>query len=407
MAISRNLYTRGLAQRLAGAVWYQRHGQTLVRELAPQVTNPQTDAQMQQRVKLANVVAVYRANKDWMSRYAFEGRPNTQTVYNAFVSANLTSNPVYLTKQDVSEGAAVAAPYQFTRGSLPSIGMTWDVGNDIFYTDLYVGDLSMPAGDTTTTVAQLTAALIANNNGIQEGDQLSCVQNLQRTDAQGVPFITVRTGEIILSLSDDTPVAQRAGGAYLLTQEYGSSRLCVVSAGTICGALMCLSRSSGGQILVSSQTMVMTTNSYYSNYTGSAGQRRSIRSYAGDAQEPFLTPTYQGGTQSIPTDLSILTLNGETAGGTTLAGEGVNTVTLVLSSPIQYTDIREILITVKPSDADPIGYISTSYTVSADGTAVNAIINVQTAGSITRGQLVTVDGQYITIDLRVPGDVTE
>ena len=197
MAISKNLYTRGLKQRLAGAVWYQQKGRTLVRELAASVSNPQTETQMDNRVKMSNCVAIYRANAEWMKKYAFEVKKNFWSVYNAFMSANLSANDVLLAKSDVEAGAAVAAPYTMTKGSLPSVNVEYNSAEEYFSTDIYTGSLNIAHNDTTTTVADLSAALLANNNGLQEGDQLSFIWNIQTLDANGMPSVIARYKELI------------------------------------------------------------------------------------------------------------------------------------------------------------------------------------------------------------------
>ena len=62
MAVLQNMWLRGAKKKLGGTVLYTQGGRTLQRELAPEVKNPKTPAQMGQRVKWANLVAFYRAN---------------------------------------------------------------------------------------------------------------------------------------------------------------------------------------------------------------------------------------------------------------------------------------------------------------------------------------------------------
>ena len=67
------MWLRGASKKLGGTVLYTQGGRTLQRELAPEVKNPKTPAQMGQRVKWANLVAFYRANAGWMPK-AFENK---------------------------------------------------------------------------------------------------------------------------------------------------------------------------------------------------------------------------------------------------------------------------------------------------------------------------------------------
>lgn len=92
MAKIKSLWLRGSSQRLGGAVTYMLKGVQIARELAAKVDNPRTPKQMNQRVKLANVVAFYRANRPWMERLAFETKKQNWSTYNAFVSANFAAN---------------------------------------------------------------------------------------------------------------------------------------------------------------------------------------------------------------------------------------------------------------------------------------------------------------------------
>lgn len=313
MAISKNLYTRGLKQRLAGAVWYQQNGRTLVRELASSVSNPQTEDQMDNRVKMSNCVAIYRANAAWMKKYAFEVKKNFWSVYNAFMSANLSANDVTLAKSDVEAGAAVAAPYTMTKGSLPSIKCEWDNAEGAFITDLWTGDLSFSeVQGNTISIADLSAALLANNNGLQEGDQLSFIWNVQNLDANGVPSVIARYCELIIDTNDESTLADRVGeGVLAATSVYagGNSLSFLPQSGVeVQAALCCVSRDNGSKVLVSTQKFVLTSDNVLDTFKGSAARQRAIRSYASGVENPFLAGGYQlgGGTTEAPINVYIV-----------------------------------------------------------------------------------------------------
>ena len=207
MAILKSLIVRGGRKQIGGMVLYTRNGETIARELAAQISNPRTPAQMEQRVKLrvklSNLVSVYRANSAWM-RGAFEAKKARESDYNAFVSANVDNNQVYLSKSDVASGAAVVGPYKITSGSLPVIETILN-GADLV-TNLYVGALTI---GPETTIGELSTALLANNNGLEEGMQLSVIINLQLAAAgSGVPYISVRTYEMIISTQSTVLIKQ-------------------------------------------------------------------------------------------------------------------------------------------------------------------------------------------------------
>lgn len=274
MAVVKNFWLRDNKQKLGGAVIYQANGQTLMRQLAPSVSNPRTDAQMETRVKLANLVAFYRASAGWM-RGAFETKPNNQSDYNAFVSANATSNNVWLTKSQVDAGNAIVAPYVVTRGSLGEVLQSAN-GNRIS-TNLYLGALVIVE---STTIAQFSAALLANNNGINEGDQISFIQYIQNTSTDGNYTIVCRKYEVILSLT-----STEALGNYLpvdIVQEDGAEQnaLSVDTADFVGGVAFILSRTYGGRILVSSSSVTLTSNNtVYTAMTSTNQKNTAIRSY--------------------------------------------------------------------------------------------------------------------------------
>jgi len=284
MAILKSLVIRGASQRLGGMVLYTRSGETIARELAPAVSNPRTRVQMEQRVKLGNVVAMYRANRFWMAG-SFEDKEEKESDYNAFVRANLSSNKVALTKQHIAAGAGVVAPYQITSGSIPAIDC---VGTQTgIYSNIYTGNLIITSA---TTVQQFTSAILANNNGIVEGMQLSLVVNLQRrNESLAVPYIVARAYEVILSLSDSTLLSEYFPDGILEIREDTGRPLAFN--GSMMGdgaAAFILSQTVSGKTKVSSQSLVFYGNqSIYSIYTSAIAVNAAIGSY-GSTDTRFL-----------------------------------------------------------------------------------------------------------------------
>lgn len=274
MAVVKNFWLRDNKQKLGGAVIYQANGQTLMRQLAPSVSNPRTDAQMETRVKLANLVAFYRASAGWM-RGAFETKPANQSDYNAFVSANAAQNSVYLTKTQVESGNAVVAPYQVSRGSLGEVVQTSSANR--ITSNIYVGALDL---NESTTIAQLSAALLQNNNGLLEGDQLSIIQYIQNTGTDGNYTITCRPYEMILSLSDTRPVGAYLSASILVVSSEVTPSLSIDTSGFVGGVAFILSRTQGGRIMVSSSVVTLTSsNSVYAAMTTTSQKNDAIRSY--------------------------------------------------------------------------------------------------------------------------------
>lgn len=296
MAVLKNLVMRGASQRLGGMVLYQLKGQTLARELAPAVSNPRTPAQMDNRVRLQNVVSVYRANRAWMAG-AFENKKERESDYNAFVSANLSSSQVAFTKAQAAAGAAVAAPYQISSGSLGSIEQ--QVSESELQTNIYLGTLTL---DTTTTVGDFASAVIGNNNNIVQGMQLSLILNIQQVNqVTGIPYIITRAYEVILDaastelLSAYYPDGLLASGGgqdnilYADLSEQGSG-----------AASFILSHTVSAITRVSEQSLVQYGSlSVYNSYISAAAIAEAVASY-GENQINFLDSNSANEQNAVP-----------------------------------------------------------------------------------------------------------
>lgn len=297
-------------------VLYSRNGETIARELAPQVSNPRTPAQMEQRVKLSNLVSFYRANAGWM-KGAFENKKERESDYNAFVAANIGNSMVALSKADVAAGAAVVAPYKITSGSLPIVETVLN-GQDLV-SNLFVGALTI---GSSTTIGALSQALLENNNGLEEGMQISVIINLQLASAgTGVPYITARAYEMILDTQNTELVESVIPDGIL--EAVGSTNKALGINTTDLGdgaAAFVLSKTIGGRILVSTQSLVFFgSNATYRNYTSITAWNGAIASY-GEGADVFLSSASAGGANSVAATLALLGLdvNGSeyVAGGT-------------------------------------------------------------------------------------------
>lgn len=301
MAILRSIYLKGASQKLGGVVLYQAQGRTLARELAPAVSNPRTPAQMEQRVKLANVVAVYRANRQWMAG-SFEDKKQSESDYNAFVSANLANSRVATSKSEAAAGAAVASPYKVTSGSLPSIEQ--QATTSAITTNLYLGALNITS---STTIGALSAALINNNNAIREGMQLSLVINIQTVDEYtNIPYIVVRAHEMIINSNSAELLTDYIPGEIVRATGSADNRLYFDGSSLGYGsATFILSETISGRTRVSTQSMLMFgDNPTYQFYTSVLAWQQAVDSY-GVGVEEFLSSASASGSSQVEVQNSI------------------------------------------------------------------------------------------------------
>ena len=308
MAVLQNMWLRGAKKKLGGTVLYTQGGRTLQRELAPEVKNPKTPAQMGQRVKWANLVAFYRANSGWMPK-AFENKKATQSDYNKFMSLNAASSRIYLTKEQARQGACVVDSYRVSDGTLQPVDIFPTEQN--WVTNIYLTGLSKL--DATTTVAAFSTALLASNAGLRSGDQLSFIRVTQLfNNTTGIPYVQVRAYELLINeqgpglLKDFWPIELIGLG-----QEQETPALMVKNNNKQGGFAIIVSRTQGGRVLVSpSQVTQVNMAAVINQYSSSAALTNAIASY-GQGNEVFLDSKGANEIGKMPTTLSITAIANE------------------------------------------------------------------------------------------------
>lgn len=258
------------------------NGQTVTSEKVTRNTS-KTFAQMVRRVQWANLVNLFRSFEGTLHP-SFESRPRTWSDFNAFISANIGQYGVYLTASEAAQGGCLVAPYQVTRGSLPSVGMgTTPAG--VITSDIKLGSLVI---NDETTLAAFSAAVKANNSGWQYGDQLSAFVAVQKVNTVSqVPYVEVRAFEITLAEDDETLVVDLIGNdptCFAVTDQ----KLCL-NASINGGACYVHSRKEGQKTRVSTQRFTVT-NDLLDQYTTAAKRSAAIVSYGGKVSTDFLTP---------------------------------------------------------------------------------------------------------------------
>ena len=175
--------------KLGNAVYYklkysstgQKQG---IREYVPQPSNPQTDSQIDQRMKMTAITSCYRAFGDVIRR-AFEGTEYGQPSYARWSSLALAANFAgpYLPKGSRTPCPVLGTPMSI--GSLPQVTVT-SAGETTLKTNLIC------IGEIGTTFGQLSQILLNDNQYLQEGDQVT----------------------ICLCAIDSFPVGNVLGGSY-------------------------------------------------------------------------------------------------------------------------------------------------------------------------------------------------
>ena len=249
-------------------------------------SNPRTLAQMRRRVQWRNIQNIFAA----ISAYdhpSFENRRALQSDANLFMSANLFRIPVYLTASEARGGGAVVAPYQVTRGSLPSVEVVTNGTNGEVGTDISLGTLTI---SESTTLKQFSDAVVNNNPNFKNGDQITCMVLYQSTNTvTGIPYAECKAFEITLDQTDnETLLSEFDPDGVAFTKMAGSDKL-GMSQAVNGGVVYIHSRKTSNRTLVSTQDFVVN-NTLLPNYQSDAKMIESVRSYGGKVSDAYLTP---------------------------------------------------------------------------------------------------------------------
>lgn len=275
--------------KIGDLVFMRRKGEQVQRAYV-KPKNAMTRSQYEQRSQITNIVRLYQASPSFFMK-AFENKPSNQSDYNALVSRNLNKDPkVYLPKEVAEAGGGVAAPYIITDGSLQPI-LVSGVGADAV-TNIAIGDLSVTP---TLTIAELSAAILANNTFIEAGDQLSYV-SIEQFQDNGIPKLRLRKFEFVVNENAEGLVTDYWPVQALANKEGFIGHGALVYTGAFAWVL---SRVVDSKLKVSRQRLILTAQTINTSYTSSDAITRALVSY-GAGQPVFLDPNSDASGSAVP-----------------------------------------------------------------------------------------------------------
>ena len=260
------------------------NGQTVVSEKVTVVKNARTAGQQRQRMKWVNIIRMYSGIAPLLKN-GFEKKMAQQSDYNMFVRLNSAASPVYLTKSEADGGGCIAAPYQITQGSLPSIVVSGEGAEA--KTDIALGSLTISA---STTVAEFAKAVVDNNADFDYGDQISFYDVLQRVNAETqIPYCQFSASYVVLDKNSTVKLLDlvnkagfaSVGGVLAHGEDEGDGVFAWVH-----------SRYDGGKTRVSTQFLI-NNNSLLDDYRSDDAYAEACKSYGG-VSTVFLQPDGTG-----------------------------------------------------------------------------------------------------------------
>ena len=277
---------------LVGNVVYRNTKKgTVVAKTPKKASTPRrSERQMYTRCQLGNVAANFRLFEGRLA-LGFEDKGAGQSEFNLYVQCNYGgSNAVFITKHERLNGACVLAPYQFTRGTLKSVGYALNADGQLV-TNIRVGDLQIGA---QTTVGQFTQAVLSLNTGYQEGDQLTFFYGEQDEDPMtGVPRAVLDSWKVVLDSEDETPLYNVVSSLGFMSVQSGSTHvLGMTEELQNAGAAWVHSRDDGnGNLKVGTQRLVVVSD-ILASYQTTAAWKASADSYGGvNTKAVYLNPS--------------------------------------------------------------------------------------------------------------------
>lgn len=324
--------------------------------------------QQKWRVRWANLVNFYRNSQGWMY-YAFESKKKGQTDYNKFMSLNVNASALYLTKNEAACGGCIASNYLVSEGTMFPITMT--LSGDHFITNIAT---TLEGNFNSTTIAALTADLIACNTWLEEGCQISFISYQQYLDENSVPRVICTPYELTLDLNDNSIVSDylpefcfQGDGEYIIT---GTN----VSPGAHC---FVLSQTKNGKTYVSTQRLVAYQNEAIINEYGSESQlNKAIESYGVDDEYFLESGSEETSTTPQPISINSITINGTAWDGKTL-GQQIDlsgNINVVATCAGELTDAIDPFFYCYISNSVNILVTASSYTKTISGNIVTFAI---------------------------------
>ena len=369
------------------------HGTFWARNPRKTAKTRRSEKQANTRCQMANASANYRLYNGKLSE-AFENKSAGVNDFNSFVQVNYGKTAVYITKQESNSGGCVLANYQFSHGSIPSVGMGLNQ-NGVLVSDIALGNLVI---DANTTVADLTMAILTNNGDHWvEKDQITHFYAEQWIDIEGVPRATMTAQKVLLNLSDQTKlwnVVSARGFSSIPSTDSGQGGyyLAMNAALSNSGGSWVHSRTKAdGSTQVSTQRLIVVSD-ILDDYTGYEAMVASAESYGGiNTKSAYLNPqssinelmgNSQSSSNSSSSSSGSSSSNGSSSSSgsndsSTDSGTDDNTVTVaapMFSGDTQFTESTQV--TMSAESGAEIRYTLDGSTPTAESTLYSAPVTL-------------------------------
>lgn len=270
--------------RVGNMRFYERNGEIIGVSLPNGIRNPKSPAQMQQRIKMNNILNMYKYIKGYLQQN-FEGIIGNKNASSFFRSYNLMKTPVWLTKAQKESYKFVLAPYVVAQGRIPTVG--YEFRDGVFVSDINVGDLEI---NDETEERVLSSVICGNNEGWTNNDTLQVILLRQKRVGSLEEEIAHPTCcSILVNLDnasatkiDEIPVLESLSNMsrFSLCNVDGKLAVRVADTAEYTYAFAVVhGRGQGRDKIVSSQQLCLSDTALYDSYCSSEAFNKAYESY--------------------------------------------------------------------------------------------------------------------------------
>ena len=250
--------------------------QLVVSQKAAEVTDRRSYEQIAHRSLMPNVSLTAKLLTSAAFRFAFEDKNVGQTDYNMFFKyAMHYSNPVYITKDMREMKICVPTGYEVSRGSLKSIQCTYNASEHAFVTNL-----SASAINTDTAVEDFSIDFLTQNKSLKWKfeDKIVYVMLTGTMGDDGFVRFEVSGASLMFSADDTAKLS-----ALLPAMKIVGGKVAIDAATYSCAAIIHVRYDDDGNVLVSSQSLVLSDalKTYAAAYQTAAAREAAMRSIGG------------------------------------------------------------------------------------------------------------------------------
>lgn len=246
-----------------------------------------TYSQQERRILWGNLMNVYQSLLPWIGdafRRQLQSKKGLYIVNpaNDFVKQNVNNSTVYLTKEQVALGYAVLQSYRISSGVLPSLYEAVSTPEDVSQQQVFNVVMTLDsASPQDGSLGQFSRELVGLNDGrFKDGDSLTYIQFFNGLDAANYPRVYSRTYKITLDVGSSVAMNTLPFGI-MIKAAVGTSLQMLMGnqASQMVGAAMIHSRTVGGTLQLSSQSIALGGWPIDAAYKTPAAKEAAILSY--------------------------------------------------------------------------------------------------------------------------------